>query len=237
MTRSRYSENESLIRLLKVMEGKQLTSDTPNVIPGEVLSTNESLSDMAELWEGSLPDETLHIPYAGLPFASVVEANAGTSNVVLLSPASHSWAHEYGGIYISTGSSLQAFTANTWTKITGAFQFYMQNSGAEINCDWNDDRIIINEIGTYFISWNLSLYTDGSAYTTIDAAPSVSGTVDITARNRSQWVVTGSYVAFGGGAHIDVPNSGFYVDLRLRASASISITPFAGQLMVQKMVG
>jgi hypothetical protein len=237
MTRSRYNVKESLNRWLKVMEDKALTSDTPNVIPGEVLSEDEAWSDIAELWEGSLPNETLHIPIAGLPFASVVEANAGTSNVVLLSPASHTWAHEYGGIYINTGSTLQSFTANTWTKITGAFQFYMENSGSEINCDWNDDRIIINEIGTYFISWNLSLYTDGDAYTTIDSAPSVSGTVDISARVRSQWIVTGSYVAFGGGAYIDVPNSGFYVDLRLRASTTALITPFAGQLMVQKMVG
>ena len=237
MTRSRYPINESIIRLLRALEGKAIASDTPGVIPGEYLNENEAWSDIAELFEGSLPGETLHLPAAGVPFASVVEANAGTSNTVVLSPASHSWAHEYGGIYVSTGTASQAFTASTWAKITGAFQNYMPNSGGEINCDWNDDRIIINEVGTYWAGYYLSLYSDGEARTIVDAEVFASGSACEATKSRGQWTVTGSYVFLAGGAYIDIPVSGYYVDLRLNPSASISIGANTAQLYVEKAVG
>jgi len=233
MTRSRYNITEAINRLLRVLEGKALTSDTPSVIPGEVLSYNDAWSDLAELFEGSLPNETLHLPAAGVPFASVEEANAGTSNTVVLSPASHGWSHEWGGIYINTGSS-QAFTATTWVKITGSFQTYMENSGGEITCDWNDDRIIINEKGTYLLDWNLTLYTDGQARSTVEAMIFVSGSAAPATRGKTEWIVTGSYVAFSGGGYVDIPVSGYYVDVRLYPSNTLTIRPDVGQLRVQK---
>ena len=243
MTRSRYSVKESLNRLLRLFEGSPLTADTPNVIPGEVLSENEALSDFVELLEGSLPSQTATLPSslsvgsASLPFASVVEANAGTSDTVVLSPASHSWAHEYGGIYINTGSADQAFTASTWTKITGAFQAFMEDSGGEINCDWNDDRIIINEAGTYFISYNVYLYSDGAARSLVDAEVFVSGSAALATRSRGEYIVTGSYIGLSAGGYVDIPISGYYVDLRLNPNANLTIRADTGQLMVHKAVG
>lgn len=242
MTSSRYSTNISIYRILKALQGKAIPSDTQD-IPPVLLPENESLSELAELMEGSLPGETATLPsgftvsYGSLPLASVEEANEGTSNEVVLTPASHSWAHEYGGIYITTGSVSQSFTANTWAKLTGTFQNYMEDSGGEINCDWNDDRIIINEVGTYFIAYNISLYTDGAAGSFVDAATSVSGTVSVSNRARSSWHTSGSYVSLSGGAHIDIPTSGYYVDLRLRTSANLTVRADTGQLMVTKMVG
>jgi hypothetical protein len=240
MTRSRYNKKESLNRLLRVLEDKALTSDQPDVIPGEVLSEDEALSDLAELFENSLPNETLHLPTTGIPFASVIEANeisSLASNTVVISPASHHWAHEYGGIYINTGTTSQAFTANTWSKVTGAFQYYMDNSGGEINCDWNDDRIIIYEKGTYFIGYDVTLYSDGVARSYVDVATSTSGTVNVSNRSRGEFIVTGSYLHLSGGAHIDIPVSGYYVDLRIRPSVDLTIGPNCGQLFVTKMVG
>lgn len=237
MTRSRYSINEAIIRILRALEGKALTSDQPGVIPGEYLSENEAWSDLAELFEGSLPNETLHLPSAGIPFASVVEANAGTSNTVVMSPASHSWSHEYGGIYVSTGTASQSFTASSWIKITGAFQNFAEDSGGEINCDWNDDRIIINEMGTYFAGYNLSLYTDGDAMTTVDAEVFASGTALTSTRSRAQWIVTGSYAFVSGGNFIDIPVSGYYVDVRLNVSNTIQVGVNTAQLYIQKAVG
>src|SRR5512139_3681623 len=205
MARSRYSVKESLNRILRVMEGKALTSDTPNVIPGEVLSEDQAFSDIAELWEGSLPGETLHIPAAGIPFATVDEANAGTSTTTVLSPYGHSIAHEYGGIYVATGTASQSFVADTWTKITGAFQNFMLDSGAEILCDWNDDRIVVNEVGTYLVMYDLTLYSDGIARTTIDAEVFVSGTAALQTKERGQLLVTRSYVHISGHGPISIP--------------------------------
>ena len=234
MTRSRYSVVEALNRWLRVLEGKAVTSDQDD-IPGEILSENDVWSDIAELWEDSLPGETLHLPAAGIPFASVVEANAGTSNTVVLSPASHGWSHEWGGIYINTGSVNQSFTAATWTKITGAFQYFMENSGGEINCDWNDDRIIINEVGTYLVDWNLSLYTDGTARSYVDAEVFLSGTAAPSTRSRAEFLLTGSHVVFSGGGYVDIPVSGYYVDLRINPpNNTLVIRAEVGQLRVQK---
>lgn len=236
MTRWRYSKKESLNRILTNLEGKEYGSDIPEEMTGLILSEDEALSDLAMLTDDELTGETLIVPYTWLPIASVVQANAGTSNVVLLTPASHGWSHEYGGIY-TTGTVSQTFTASTWTKITGAFQGEMENSGAEITCDWNDDRILINEIGTYFVSWNLCLYTDGDAKTFVDAKAYVNAVGMPSTRNRAQWTITGSYVAFSGGAFVPVANSGYYVDLRLQTSATVLVNFESGQLMVQKMIG
>jgi hypothetical protein len=233
MTRSRYSVVEALNRWLRVLEGKAVASDSDD-IPGEILSENDVWSDIAELWEDSLPGETLHLPAAGVPFASVEEANAGVSNTVVLSPASHGWAHEWGGIYINTGSVNQDFTASTWGKITGAFQNYMEDSGGEINCDWNDDRIIINELGTYLVDYDLCGYSDGTARTLIDAEVFLSGSAAVSTRSRAELLLTGSYFNLSGGAYVEIPVSGYYVDVRLNPSSGLTIRLDVGQLRVQK---
>lgn len=236
MTRSRYPINESIIRLLRALEGKPIPSDTPSVIPGEYLNENEAWSDIAELFEGSLPGETLTLPAAGIPFATVAEANAGVSNVVALSPASHTWAHEYGGIYCVSGTADQAFPQSTYTKITGAFQYYTDNSGGEIDCDWDDDRIIVNETGSYLILWQASVWTWSGAtplirmeaYNNVAGVPGSRASVTLGA--------SGTVSSMSGIGCVTVV-SGTLVDLRASLSAASTIHVESAQLFVQKMVG
>jgi len=62
MTRDRYSEQESLNRVLRYWQGNPPPSSDPSTLPGEVLSTNEALSDITELLGDSLPGESLTLP-------------------------------------------------------------------------------------------------------------------------------------------------------------------------------
>ena len=64
MTRQRYSFNEALQRILLIFKGETPPSDVPNQLHGESNSTpwNVSLSDLAEVIQGSLPGETFHLP-------------------------------------------------------------------------------------------------------------------------------------------------------------------------------
>jgi len=64
MTRQRYSIKESLNRILRSFQGKAVPTDEPNTVPGIVLSEDEALSDLAELLDGSLPNETATLPSA-----------------------------------------------------------------------------------------------------------------------------------------------------------------------------
>lgn len=64
MTRQRYSAREALNRILRLFEGKAAPSDAPGSLSGEVLSEDGALSDLAELFAASLPNETLTVPTA-----------------------------------------------------------------------------------------------------------------------------------------------------------------------------
>ena len=64
MTRRRYSKKESWNRWLSTLKGVLPNSDQPDTLPGEILSEDEALSDMVELWAGSLPGESLTFPNA-----------------------------------------------------------------------------------------------------------------------------------------------------------------------------
>jgi hypothetical protein len=242
MTRSRYSKKESYNRLVRLFEGHPLTSDTPDVIPGEVLSEDEAWSDLAELFEGSLPDQDFELPSSWV--ATVAQANADTAtvNTKAITPASHQWAHEYGGIYTSTGTVVGAnhiLASQTWVKITGAFKSYTLNSGGEVDCDWNDDRIVVNEVGTYLVQYSISLLNRGDAVT-----------VDMMAyANALPQRQTRSSIAFGASGTVDgskmlvglnpvaVAASGTAISLYAYASAATTVQLAAGQLFVQRMVG
>ena len=62
MTRQRYSARESLNRILRLFQGKDIPTDEPDTVTGDVLSEDGSLSDLAELFAGSLPNETALLP-------------------------------------------------------------------------------------------------------------------------------------------------------------------------------
>lgn len=88
MTRQRYSAKESINRILRTFENKTPISDQPDSLTGEVLSSDEALSDLAELFAGSLPNETATLPSA----VSVTTTNipAGTYAA---------YGHNHAGVY------------------------------------------------------------------------------------------------------------------------------------------
>src|SRR4030065_1356353 len=121
MSRSRYSVVEALNRWLRALEGKAVASDSDE-IPGEVLSENDAWSDIAELFEGSLPGETLTLPASGLDYATAEEMYLGVSQDTVVSPYRAEFLNVYGGIYTWTGTAqLTGMSASSYTKITGAF--------------------------------------------------------------------------------------------------------------------
>ncbi len=67
MTIQKYSIEESLERILRVLTGNVPSSDTPNGLAGEVRSWNISLSQLAELMQGSLPGEIFTLPSGDSP--------------------------------------------------------------------------------------------------------------------------------------------------------------------------
>src|SRR5512139_3096594 len=98
MTRQRYSAKESLHRILRLFEGNAVPTDDPGTISGDLLSEDESLSDLAELLAGSLPNSTATLPSSvSVPFIN-------------LDP-------RYGGIYTWTGTVHMQGITSTYTKI------------------------------------------------------------------------------------------------------------------------
>ena len=238
MTRQRYSAKESWNRILRLFQGNAVPNEYPETIPGEVLSKEEAFSDLAELLVDSLPNEDIVLP--GALLTSVDEANAlpdDAINTRALTPASHNWMHEYGGIYIVTGTVEQALTQDVWTKITGAFQNYTLDSGAEIFCDWNDDRIVINEVGTYLIIYQLSILTPDGGEQTIMLEIFSSGSAQGQTRSEMHFDASGSCSVMSASNPISVPVTGWPIDIRANPDAGITIKAKAGQLFVEKMNG
>lgn len=60
MTRQRYSAQESLNRILRLLQGSPVSTDVPGTVTGDILSENAALSDIAELLAGSLPSQTAY---------------------------------------------------------------------------------------------------------------------------------------------------------------------------------
>ena len=235
MTRQRYNIKESLNRILRMFQGKEEASESPDTLSGEILSHNQAFSDLAELLAGSLPSETAELP-ASLK-ATVAQANAEAVDTVALTPLSHTWIHEYGGIYIQTGTVEQSLTADVWTKITGAFQMYTEDSGGEIFCDWNDDRIVINEVGTFLVSYQLSVLTLDGGETTLQLEVFNSGTAAGMTRSEMEFDASGSCAVMAAFAPVAILVTGTPLDIRARPDATMTIKAKAGQLLVQRMIG
>lgn len=63
MARQRYSIKESINRILRLFIGES-TNELPGTLSGEILSEDAAWSDLAELFNNSLPNQTLTIPDA-----------------------------------------------------------------------------------------------------------------------------------------------------------------------------
>lgn len=251
MTRSRYTLVEAINRILRTLEGKALTVDTPEVITGDVLNAENALSDLSELLDNSLPGETLALPTAlvnavttNLPaattsvsgvaqLATVDEANAGTSSDTILTPQGHSWAHEYTGLYTNTGSAVQSFGAGTWVQITGAFQNTMLNSG-EFGHDGG--AITVNEVGTYFVAYKLSLFSYGAA-TTARARAYVNGVAFPATETVQTLNASGTITGIVGMGNVSVGTIGHKVDLRLNLVDANDVELDSLNFVLQKLVG
>ncbi len=123
----RYNETESLHRILNILKGTTITDDRPDVaLSPEVLPSEGSLSEIAELLAGSLGGSLFHAP-----------------------------GEAYGEIYAWTGtSSLTSYPADVYTKITGTFQNTAYTSG--VTGQPTLDRMLLSKSGYYFVSWSAS---------------------------------------------------------------------------------
>jgi hypothetical protein len=165
MARQRYSIREALNRFLRHWQGTAVPSDEPGSLSGEILSEDEAWSDIAELFGDSLPNQTPTIPDSVR--ASAAEAIAGTNDTKAVTPlalasAISAEAHEFGEIYTSTGTITDVI-GTTAAKITGAYQ----NNGLSsdnVTVDQANDRITINNAGTYFVAAQVAF--SGTASTT-----------------------------------------------------------------------
>jgi hypothetical protein len=242
MTRQRYNTTESWNRILRLFQGKAVATDQPATMGGEVLSTDECVSDLTELLSGSLPNEVAELPASLV--CTVPEANEPTNpiNTRAMTPASHAWAHEYGGIYVSTGtvsSPNQIIPATTWTKVTGTFKHTMWDSGAEIYCDPANDQVVINEVGNYFVIYHIDILNRGNAVT-LEMMSYLNALPQYATRSYVELGASGTVdgskalVAFG---EVYAPATGSAMSLYIYASAATTIKVAAAQLTVEKMNG
>jgi hypothetical protein len=213
MARQRYDIKESLNRFLRLWQGNPIVSDEPGSVTGEILSEDEAWSDIAELFAGSLPNQTLTLP------TSVADA------------VSADQAHEFGEIYTSTGTVTDVIGTSA-VKITGAYQ----NNGLSsdnITPDQANDRVTINSTGTYFVAFQVAF--SGSASTTYTIELYLDSVAQPQTRTLRRLNASGDVGSCSGLGLITVTGTG--MDLELYASAGASSRNFlleAGQIYVEK---
>ena len=100
----KYSSNESLNRILRVLIGKTAPNDAPNTLSGSILSIDEALSKLAEVLEGRDREEVFNIPD--------VIANDITSDGEII------FGNDNGSVRITgDGQFLLTGTATTWDDL------------------------------------------------------------------------------------------------------------------------
>lgn len=205
MAQQKYSHNESLERIYTMLSGGADPSDTPGTL-GQT-AWDESLSKIAQLLEGSLGDASFTMPTA-IP-------------------------HGYGGIYVSTGTVSQSFAGTTWSKVTGAFTNSMV--GTDITADWNDDRILLNTVGTYFVEYKLNLLSSNGGSVSLRARPYYDATAMPAAESATVFSSSGS-ATVSGFATLTTTSANTALDLRLYPGSAINIEVDTGQFWVHREV-
>lgn len=235
-----YSSNEALERIYLMLSGGANPADTEGT-KGQ-MAFDEALTRIAQLLEGS--NGTFSFPTVAaasttaagvVELADSTEANDETDNTVVLTPKTHSIAHEFGGIYVSTGTVNRSFAASTWSKITGSFQNEMEDSG-ETDNDWNDDRLVLNEQGMWFVQYNLSLLSDNGGGVQLRVRPYSNATAVTAAENLGVFTSSGT-MNITGFAPVNVTTDNCAVDLRLYPASTINIQVASAQLFVRREVG
>lgn len=115
----RYSSNESLERVRRVLSGEDL-NDQPGALPGQIFSSDENLSMIAKLLQGTLTGETFKSPlaeYGGL-------YNYLNSDARTITSGSYTLVQDYSQ-ETEHSSKVAPSQANSWITIndTGIFKF------------------------------------------------------------------------------------------------------------------
>jgi len=149
MARRRYSIKESLNRILRTYKDTPIPSDQPETLSGEVLSEDEALSDLAELFEGSLPGESLFVP--------------------------DSMSSRFGQIFAeaTTGTS-QSLTVGEWTIVSGFTDNGLSSDG--VTPDYLNNRITLSKSGTYFVHFGISFDSPNGVATNLHFEIALDGT-------------------------------------------------------------
>ena len=208
--RQRYSLKESVNRILRSFSGVAIPTDAPETLSGDVLSVDGALSDLAELFEGSLPGKSGVIP-SGISLELDEFA-------------------EYGGIYNSiTGT--HSVTLNTgFQKVTGSFQANMIHS-TNVAPNALESEIIINHIGTYFVGCQLSF--SGTANGTITGGAAVNGVVQNQTLFRRKLGTAGDVGSASFSGLILITGTPTTLDFRARCDMTTKAFAIqAGQLWV-----
>ena len=215
MTRQRYSKKEAWNRILRLWQGETFSSDAPETVPGEILSEDEALSDLAELFAGSLPGATASIP-------SVVSVTGTASR-----------QDEFGQIYSALDSINGFYPTGTWTTLpiftTGSF------SSTLVTNDYANNRLVLNAAGHYFAWYDVSANATADATYIIRAA--VNGTIQsqtCAVFNPITVLNTGTY-SIGDGGILNIESTPANLDLRILPDSTGSFNVSAAVLRVLRV--
>ena len=209
----RYSTKESLNRILRSLIGTDIPSDAPGSLSGSILSEDEANSGIAEIMEGSLPDETAAIP-PGFedPLQDFV------SGLV-----------EHGHVWVSTGTVSQALSTS-WLKPTGIFTDNGLSS-TNVTPTYGSDLIDIDLPGTYLVGLQVSVKDQDAAFTLKGAAY-----IDGTRQDGimfEQYLATGTAETCSAIGTVSVTGSNSELELYLLAdSGTPNITVNTASLML-----
>lgn len=220
--RQRYSKKEALNRISRVFQsGNAVSDDTQGAVPGELLSENQAFSDLAEILNDSLPNETPTVPDAIR--ASVAEAEAGTNDTKAVTPlglaggmgAIVSGLIEHGNMSVHNGTAVQDLVSATWYKPTGIFATDGLSS-SNVTPDYSTDQIDIDLPGTYFIALSTSI--EGELGYIMQGGVYLDGTLQTNLVFEQDIEVTGSVstAVFGS---VSVTGSNMEVEFYMRADA------------------
>jgi hypothetical protein len=135
MAWQRYSKKEALNRIIRTLIGKSPLSDQPTTLSGSIISEDEALGAIAELFEESMPEEVMFVPEAA--------------------------TMRYGEIYYdhvteggATGTSLSLVTG-TWTSVDVFASDGFSSAG--ITPEYASGLIRIGIEGTYFVDGGVAV--------------------------------------------------------------------------------
>jgi hypothetical protein len=239
-----YSSNEALERIYKMLSAAVNPNDTEGFL-GQ-MPFDEALTRIAQLLENSLGSATFDFPdvaaasetFAGvIELADVDEANARYADALgtrALTPEGHHWAHEYGGMYVVTGTADQSFTGDSWVKVTGTFYNEMPDSGESY---LSGDGLVLSEPSAYFVNYQVSWWTWSGGTPITQVETFMNGTAQPQTKSSVTFGSSGTVNSVSGCGFVDVISGSYAIDLRVNTSATSTIHIDSAQVTAIKMIG